>query len=363
MKTLKSYKILVVDDSPENLRVLVDHMEHMRLDIQAFQETSAKNAFEIAQLEVPDLIITDWEMPGMDGIQFIQALQTDSKTRRIPVIMCTGIMTSSSNLKTALDAGAVDFVRKPVDPIEFQARIRSMLQLADSFKTIQQQMRLVESQKEEIAVEKVKSDQLLENILPREIAKELKAEGEAKPRSFENVSVMFTDFKGFTQYAENMSPVDLVTELNACFCAFDEIMLRNGVEKIKTIGDAYMCAGGLPVVNDTHAVDVVNAAKDVLDFIEKRKEMHIANNAKYLELRIGVHTGPVVAGIVGINRFQYDIWGDTVNMASRLESAGEAGKVNISEATYNLVKDKFECSSRGEIEAKGKGEKKMYFVD
>lgn len=363
MKTLKSYKILVVDDKPDNLRTLVDQMENMALDIQALQETSAKNALEIARLELPDLIITDWEMPEMNGIEFINALQINKYTRKIPIVMCTGIMTTSLNLKTALDAGAVDYIRKPVDPIEFQARISSMLQLADSFQTIQQQMNLLESQKEEIAKEKEKADRLLENILPIEIAKELKTTGEAKSRSFDEVTVMFTDFKGFTEFAENMSPEALVKELNTCFCAFDEIMLKHGIEKIKTIGDSYMCAGGLPVTNNTHPIDTVNAAIDVLDFMDKLKAEHIANGTKYLELRIGLHTGPVVAGVVGINRFQYDIWGDTVNMASRIESNGEVGKINLSEATYKLIKDKFNCTPRGEIDVKGKGMKKMYFLD
>lgn len=363
MKTLKNYKILVVDDKSDNLRTLVDQMEKMDLDIQALQETDARNALMIAELELPDLIITDWEMPDMNGIEFIRALQHNKTTRKIPIIMCTGIMTSSLNLKTALDAGAVDYIRKPVDSIEFQARMRSMLQLSDSFKTIQQQMSVVESQKQEIAVEKAKSDRLLENILPKEIAKELKTNGEAASRSFEEVTVLFTDFKDFTQFAENMSPEDLVKELNTCFCAFDEIMLRNGVEKIKTIGDAYMCAGGLPIPNKTHSTDVVKAAKEVLEFMEELKTQHIKDNTKYLELRIGIHTGPVVAGIVGINRFQYDIWGDTVNMASRIESNGEVGKVNISDSTYQLIKDTHNCTSRGELEVKGKGKQKMYFLD
>jgi adenylate cyclase len=363
MKTFKSYKILVVDDQPDNLRTLVDQMERMALDIQALQETSARNALDIARMETPDLIITDWEMPDMDGIEFIRALQTDRKTRGIPVMMCTGIMTSSLNLKTALDAGALDYIRKPIDPLEFQARIRSMLQLADSFKTIQQQMKLMESQKEEIAKEKRKSDMLLENILPKEIAKELKSNGETLPRSFDEVTVMFSDFKGFTEYAENMSPQDLVEELNICFCAFDKIMLQHGVEKIKTIGDAYMSAGGLPVPNSTHANDVVLAALDIIEFMDERKVHHIKNGAKYLDIRVGVHTGPVVAGVVGINKFQYDIWGDTVNMAARLESNGDVGKVNVSAATHALIKYNYDFVFRGEIEAKGKGKMKMYFVD
>jgi two-component sensor histidine kinase len=153
MKTLRKYKILVVDDSPDNLRTLVGQMERMALDIQSLQETSARNALEIARMETPDLIITDWEMPDMSGIEFIEALKNDKHTSKIPVIMCTGIMTSSINLQTALDAGAVDYVRKPIDPVEFQARVGSMLQLADSFQTIERHVKLVETQKEALLSE------------------------------------------------------------------------------------------------------------------------------------------------------------------------------------------------------------------
>ena len=179
MKALKNYKILVVDDKPDNLRILVEQMENMPFDILAFQETSARNAIEIALLELPDLIVTDWEMPDMNGIEFIRALKTDQKTQKIPVIMCTGIMTSSLNLKTALDAGAVDFVR-PVDPIEFEARIGSMLQLVDSFQMIEQQMKLVESQKEILLTEvhhRVKNNlQIIISLMNLQLAK-IKDEG------------------------------------------------------------------------------------------------------------------------------------------------------------------------------------------
>ena len=163
---------------------------------------------------------------------------------------------------------------------------------------------------------------------------------------------------------EQLSPKDLVQDIHICFTAFDEIMQKYGVEKIKTIGDAYMAAGGLPVPNDSHALDVVKAAFKMRDFVETGKARKIEAGLPYFEIRIGVHTGPVVAGIVGIKKFQYDIWGDTVNTASRIESSGSVGQVNISQATYELLKDdpSFSFESRGKIEAKGKGEMKMYFV-
>ena len=206
--------------------------------------------------------------------------------------------------------------------------------------------------------EKKKSDSLLYNILPVETAQELKRNGFAAARQFEKVTILFTDFKGFTSISEKLSPQDLVREIDKCFRAFDTITSKYNIEKIKTIGDSYMAAGGLPVPNSTHAEDVVKAALEIRDYMKSyRTESGIP-----IEMRVGINTGSVVAGIVGTKKFQYDIWGDAVNTASRMESAGEPGKVNISENTFNLVKNKFDCFYRGEISAKGKGSIKMYFV-
>lgn len=217
-------------------------------------------------------------------------------------------------------------------------------------------------QRNRISKEKKRSDELLLNILPEETAEELKATGTAQSKSFDSVTVMFTDFKGFTQLSEKLSATELVGEINECFSAFDHIMQKYGVEKIKTIGDAYMAAGGLPRANSTHPLDVVNAAIAIQNFMNEHKAKKIAEGKLFFEIRIGVHTGPVVAGIVGVKKFAYDIWGDTVNTASRMESSGEVGRVNISGTTFDIVKDKFTCVHRGKVQAKGKGEIDMYFV-
>lgn len=222
---------------------------------------------------------------------------------------------------------------------------------------------IVERQKDELELEKNRSDELLLNILPSEVAEELKAKGYADAKYIDEVTVLFTDFQGFTKFSESLSPHELVAEIHECFSEFDKIMQKHGVEKIKTIGDSYMAAGGLPVANQTHYYDVINAAIDIQQFIYNRKLMKQSEGKPFLELRLGVHTGPVVAGIVGVRKFAYDIWGDTVNTASHMEKSGEIGRINISGATYQLIKDKFNCEHRGKISAKSKGMVDMYFVN
>lgn len=215
----------------------------------------------------------------------------------------------------------------------------------------------------DLKIEKEKSDELLLNILPYDIAMELKEKGSADAKKFENVTVLFTDFEGFSQIAEEMNAVDLVSEIDYCFKEFDRIIQKHNIEKIKTIGDAYMAVGGLPVTNKTHPIDVVNAALEIKEFMKSHKIRKMNANQPVFEIRIGIHSGNVVAGIVGFKKFAYDIWGDTVNVASRMESSGEIGKVNISGTTYELVKSRFDCRHRGKIQAKNKGEIDMYFVE
>jgi len=212
-----------------------------------------------------------------------------------------------------------------------------------------------------ISKEKNKSEKLLLNILPEDTAKELKLNGKVKAQKYESVTVFFSDFKGFTSYSEKLSPEALVKTVSFYFSKFDEIIYKHGLEKIKTIGDAYMCAGGLHDTCKDHAQRMVRAAFEIAAFVEATKKDVSAGDLTF-DIRIGINTGPVVAGVVGTKKFAYDIWGDTVNVASRMESMSEPGKINISHSTYELIKEDVDCEYRGEIEAKNRGKVKMYFA-
>jgi class 3 adenylate cyclase/Flp pilus assembly protein TadD len=216
--------------------------------------------------------------------------------------------------------------------------------------------RLLDSQKAEI-------EGLLLNILPVEVARELQTSGKSDPRYYENVSVLFTDFKSFSMMAETLTPQEVVSELNAYFNAFDEIIEKHQLEKIKTIGDSYMCAGGIPTSDETHPIRMIEASLEIQQFIRERNEIKVARGEHPWDLRVGINVGPVVAGVVGRKKYAYDIWGSTVNIASRMESNGEPGKVNISAAAYERVKDIYNCTYRGKIFAKNIGEVDMYFVE
>lgn len=231
-----------------------------------------------------------------------------------------------------------------------------------AFQTLRSYYRKVKTNKL-LDRQKVEIETLVLNILPAEVASELRTEGSATPRSYESVSVLFTDFKGFTTIASGLAPKDLVAELNDFFIAFDDIAVRNNLEKIKTIGDAYMCAGGIPTTNNTHHLDTVNAGLEMQEYMLRTNKIRESKGQQTWGLRIGIHTGPVVAGVVGKKKFAYDIWGNAVNIASRMESSGEADRLNISAATYDLVKDQYECEFRGKIYAKNVGDIDMYFVN
>ncbi|MFN0214810.1 MAG: adenylate/guanylate cyclase domain-containing protein [Saprospiraceae bacterium] len=232
-----------------------------------------------------------------------------------------------------------------------------------SFIRARQNTRILEEKNKTIREEQQRSENLLLNILPSLVADELKKQGKTKARYFDDVSVLFADFVGFSQIAELLSPQQLVSELDTCFQKFDDIIARHGLEKIKTIGDAYMCAGGVPDGGGAQLRDMVAAAKEMQVWLFEWNSGRAKEGLPRFDARIGIHCGPVVAGVVGSKKFAFDIWGDTVNIASRIEQAGEGGRINISGEAYKMIKDFFPCHYRGKISAKNKGEIDMYFVE
>ncbi|RAI89425.1 adenylate/guanylate cyclase domain-containing protein [Algoriphagus yeomjeoni] len=284
---------------------------------------------------------------------------------RIEILQVMATQTAISLQNAMLLESTNQLNEKLIQEVEVRKEVEENLRLNE--KRLEEYNANLESKVKERTLdlqnEKEKSDELLLNILPLHIARELKEKGSAQTKRYASATVLFTDFVGFSLIAEKMTAVDLVAEIDFCFKKFDRIIEKHGIEKIKTIGDSYMAAGGIPVANITHPIDVINAAIEIRDFIEEHKAVSIRENKPVFELRIGIHTGNIVAGIVGLNKFAYDIWGDTVNLASRMESSGEAGKINVSGATYELVKDRFSCIHRGKVQAKNKGEVDMYFVE
>lgn len=357
------YHILLPKNIIPNLETVFDHelQEYILLEVE-----NGEQAYLQAIKYIPDLIILDWEMDGINGIDVLHSLKKNEKTKDIPVI----IITNPDNLEESFEAGAIDFLYKPLNEAELVVRIKSTLSLFKLLKGLIEQSEkleiqsdLLEMQKMKLEKEKAKSDELLQNILPYEIAEQLKNKGAVDVKKYRMTSVLFTDFKGFTRISEQLSPEEIVKELSIHFEKFEEIISRHHIEKIKTIGDAFMCAGGLPLRNKSNPINTVLAALQIQKFMTENNARKRAANQPEWQLRIGIHTGRVVAGVIGKKKFAYDIWGDTVNTASRMESSGEAGRVNISGTTYKYVKDLFVCEYRGKIEAKNKGEIDMYFVN
>ncbi len=341
--------ILIVEDSPVNQRILRNLLETQGHVIRVANH--GKEALTLLQQEIPDLIVLDILMPEMGGLELCGLLKEQETTRDIPVIFISSLDDTADKLD-AFGAGGVDYVTKPFHPAEVLARINTHLKLCRLQRQLEEKNRLLE-------VEKQKSEALLLNVLPAAVARELMDKGSYTPQCFSDVTVCFVDIVQFTATAAALAPEIVIRELNTLFTAFDRIVGIYHCERMKTIGDAYLCVCGITEENEHPARSMVEAAQAMIVYLDER------NRTADLQwqVRIGIHTGPLVGGIVGTRKYLYDIFGDTVNIAARLEGLSAPMRINVSEAVYQVLRHEFVFSAPENVEMKGKGRQFTYFVE
>jgi class 3 adenylate cyclase len=326
--------VLVVDDDEANRTLLRDPLEAHGYEI--VEAENGEQALQKVELRFPDVILLDVMMPRMDGFEVCRRLKKDARTAHIPILMVTALSERMERMM-GIAAGASDFLTKPVDLQELTLRVGNAVHAKHLFDQLQ--------------AEQTRAEHLLLNILPRPIAERMK-KGEVNiADQHPDVSVLVADLVGFTTLAAHIGPDQVVYLLNEIFSGFDVLTEKHGLEKIKTIGDAYMAAGGLPLPRPDHAEAIAELALDLMAEIEK---FNGAYNTS-IHLRIGISTGSVVAGVIGRRRFAYDLWGDTVNLACRLESLGQAGSIQVSNLTYERLKDKYRFDGSRSLDIKGRG--------
>jgi class 3 adenylate cyclase len=350
-------KVLLVDDS----RLIRMGLRKSLIEIGLSDITEAgdgREAIETLVREPFDLMLLDMEMPEMNGMEVLAVLRDTPHHPWPPVIVISG-GTSLEDAVRCIELGAEDYLSKPFNPVLLRARVKTSVERKRLRDQEALRMRQLKKQHEALASEQAKTEQLLLNILPRKIAQRLKSGEEHIADAFPNVSVLFADMVGFTAMSRTMTASALVEVLGDLFSRFDLITEKHGLEKIKTIGDCYMLAGGVPDPMDDHAHAVIDAAIEFCTALEEMRE----RTGGALRMRIGVHSGPIVAGVIGLRKFTYDLWGDTVNVASRMESTGEPGRIHVSVNTANLVKNDFKLESRGSIEVKSLGQVETFFVN
>jgi class 3 adenylate cyclase len=389
------YRVLIAGDNIKSLTVLrkiLDLFTH-EFAVDTIDNIEKLRSADIAEL--PDIIILNFDDPIKEGVNAINIIKKNPQTGNIPVLMATDFL--SSEVQRAISAGADDFIKRPVERVELLIRIKYVIQRKRLFmenvrqstelklaqerlldqnldlinltvnleqinKKLEEQQQEVEKQKRMALQQKKLADDLLLNIFPYEIAEQLKNKGHAIPKHYRLVSIMFTDFVGFSKLSELLSIQDLIKELSLYFENFDSIAKTHYIEKIKTIGDAYMCAGGLPIRNKSNPIDTVLTALEIQKFVAGNNVIKEKNGEPKWEIRIGIHTGEVIAGVIGRRKMAYDIWGDAVNTASRMESSSEVNMINISGSTYEHVKEYFDCVYRGKVVVAKMGEVDMYYV-
>ncbi|MBT3360062.1 MAG: response regulator [Rhodospirillales bacterium] len=332
------FKLLTVDDEEFNRKLLVRHLKKEGFDNVDTAE-NGQQAMEMARAGDYDLVMTDIEMPEMDGIAVLEAMKADMRLRDVPVIMISGVEDMTAVVK-CIELGAEDYLRKPFNPVMLKARVTASLE--------KKRLRDLESvHMQQLKVEKKKSDKLLNVILPNAAASELKATGKVVPRRYDDVAILFCDIVSFTTFCEKHDAAEVVDGLQALFTAFERVTNENEMEKIKTIGDEFMASAGLTRTNYT---PLLSAVKCGLGMAAATAELDVD-----WQVRVGVHVGPVVAGIVGDQKYQFDVWGDTVNTAARMAGMGSPGTVAMTYDAWLKVQDECQGRSLGQIDVKGKG--------
>ena len=355
-RSVDGHRVLLVDDQPmigEAVRRLLADQADITF---AFCKDAAK-ALSTAEEFQPTVILQDLVMPDIDGLDLVSQFRSHPSTEKIPVIMLSANEEAATKAQL-LEAGANDYLIKLPHQIELIARIRVH---SEAYKRLLERDAAFGALERSLAVltrEREKSERLLRNILPDTIAERLKNNVSTIAETYSSVSVLFADLCGFTTFSERVDASQLVDLLDDIFSAFDHLANAYGVEKIKTIGDAYMAVAGLPEARDDHAEAVAGMALGMLEAF--RGVMR--NRGLSMEVRIGIHSGPVVAGVIGKHKFSYDLWGDTVNTASRMESHGEPSRVHVSQGTYTLLQDRYRFTDRGKMNVKGKGMQQTYFL-
>jgi len=343
--------ILIVEDNQINRYLLARMLKQQGHAV--LLADNGRQALETMRIHNLDLVLLDIMMPEMDGYEVLAQLKQDAMLRHIPVVMITAVDDIESVVR-CIELGAEDYLFKPFNPVLLKARIDASLEK----KRLRDQEQAYLKQLE---IEQHKSERLLLSILPAPVAQRLKQGEQVIADHFQDATVLFADIVGFTRLSNTLPPVELVSLLNEIFSIFDRLVERYGLEKIKTIGDSYLVAGGIPVPCPKHVATVADMALDMQEAIacfcmeEMEHELHF-------NMRIGMNSGPVVAGIIGQNRFIYDIWGDTVNIASRMENAGLAGCIQTTERVYERLQDSFIFEARGLMDVKGMGKMKTYFL-
>ena len=354
--SIEKMRVLVVDDSRTLRKVLVRELRQIG-PMQIEEASDGLEALEILQARTFDLVLLDMEMPELDGLGVLTALKESDQLSGLPVIVISSAEEIDKTVK-CIEMGAEDYLPKTFNPILLRARILSSFEkkrLRDLEKDYLEQL---QKEKELLQMEQMKSERLILNILPKPIAERLKKNEKNISSSYEDVTILFSDIVGFTQMSSLLTPSDLVALLNDLFTRFDKRAELLGLEKIKTIGDAYMAAGGVPVPRADHADIVADMALGMLeDLAEFNRDNQIS-----LQMRIGLNSGPVVAGIIGFTKFSYDLWGSTVNVASRMESSSVIGKIQISPSTAKALIGRFDLQGREVIEVKGIGKVLTHFL-